>query len=232
MGKSRSPKYKEAPTASRIVVYLATRGWDCYAEVDVKACGNVADLVAVRKPLLMVVEVKGYLSFGLLAQAQAWREYAHLVTAAIPAADAVRNRGRAFSVGVFADYGIGVLEVHAERVLELRRPSLLRRPPSLETLRQALAPEQRSYTRPGTNRGHWTAYKATRDEIRRVVEACPGIRLKQLINAINHHYRTDAIARCSIGRWIGEGLIEGIEERREGKIRRYYPSPSTSPSTK
>lgn len=76
------PRGREALLARPVVDWLQREGWTTHEEVAVK--GPVADIVATRGGVYMVVEVKAAMSFSVLEQAERWRACAHLVFVAVP----------------------------------------------------------------------------------------------------------------------------------------------------
>jgi len=214
-----------------VIAWLRDQGFeDVYQEVD---AGAVADIVAVRGALLVVVELKRALSLDVLLQAEAWRKSAHFAWAAVPRAKSYRH-------GVFRVaemLGVGVLEVRpptryeteqhvAERIEERAHPAMRRRIDAL--LRSRLHERQKTAVAGApTGRGRWTPWRATCERLARAVRAAPGQTLKQLLDGgLKTHYANAASARASIAHWAEAGKIEGVRLERDGGAIRLFPVPS------
>lgn len=218
----------ETDLARKVSTWLAAAGWDVFAEVG-DGDGR-ADIVATRDRLVRVVECKMALTFAVIAQAIGWRASAHYVHVAVPS---VRRHdgGRGFALRVCRDHGIGVLAVarvaldFEAPVREDERAALLRRPPGLERLRKRLVPEARTYADPGNaDSRYWSPFKATCEAVVKAVSRRPGIGTRDLISAIEHHYRCDSTARSSLLKWAERGKIPGVRVERAGKGFVWQPS--------
>ena len=116
MARRRKPREKlsEVDLAARVVTWLEADAWDVYQEVD------GADIVAVRGPVLWVVECKVILGFPVLDQAMRRRAEAHCVWVATPPRRTTRS-----VVKSFCSYaGIGWIEVPARREIRVHTPPI------------------------------------------------------------------------------------------------------------
>ena len=226
-----SESVKETDVAAAVVAYLRDLDWDVHQEVG-GAYGARADIVAVRGPLLYVVEVKTTLGLAVIGQAYEWLHQANYVSVAVPTGRR-SSPERVIADHILRDYGIGSLKVHlsmydgdrsyAEQDIA---PRLMRRIPAERTsrLRGMLCEGTRTFAAAGNAEGKfWSAFKATCDEVRRAVEKSPGLTTKELIGAIQHHYSSDATARSALLKWLWLKKIPGVSGEGERRVR-WYPS--------
>jgi hypothetical protein len=217
---------RETDIADALVPWLTDQGWDVYQEVGASNSSR-ADVVALRGPLIWIVELKTTFSLELLAQAENWLGRAHYVSVATP--HGRRSRGcRGFAESVCRRYGIGSMLVseateYSSPVLTTVAPAFHRRIDS--RIRDFCVVEAKNFAKAGNADGKfWSPFKSTCVEIRRVVEERPGVTLRELMQLIKHHYQTDASARGAIPKWVEKGVVPGVETRREGRSLRFYPT--------
>jgi hypothetical protein len=216
----------EAELAEPVVAWIADMGWTVYQEVMLSP-GDTrrADIVATSGRIVWVIEVKRSLSLDLLAQGLDWKPWAHRVSLAYPAARV--SRARQYAALAARSDGLGLLAVQgpvftyqAAIVREVSGPKLNRRP--LEGLRAALCEEHKTFAAAGSADGHyWSPFRATCEVILAAVQASPGLTVREVIDRVDHHYKTPASARGSVYRWASEGKIPGVEVRRDGAARLY-----------
>ena len=78
-------KVKETDLYEPVKGWLEERGYEVYPEVTFGYGANRADIVAIHdKKIITVVEMKTALSLELIAQAVAWKGYAHYRYVAVP----------------------------------------------------------------------------------------------------------------------------------------------------
>jgi len=217
----------EEQLAAHVVAWLQEWHWDVYQEVAALTNDAVADIVAVQGPLLYVIECKRSLSLQVIAQAERWRCYANLVSVATPAGRERAQHGFARR-HLFEPLGIGWLKVDGpisdscDGIRERVTPRKHRR--TIARLRDALRDEHRTFAKAGNARGsYWTPFQATCREVQAAVSKRPGITMKELVDSIRHHYASTASARNTLAKWIQQGIVEGVEARREGRALRLYP---------
>jgi hypothetical protein len=210
-------KVREQDIAATVVAWLEDCGHDVYQEVE--CIGGVADIVTLSGPRqreVSVVEVKTGWSLDLLEQCVSRRRIAHRVWAAVPHSKADHSI-------LFAEFGIGVLVVTPEErmgryVIEARiaarfhagRVSGDRRHGA--DLKRRLRPEHKTHAKagaPGAG-GRYTPFAATCRALRDVVEAQPGISIKDAVAATDHHYASVRSAISSLRTWIDKGVVEGV----------------------
>ena len=124
---------RETDIAKIVIGWLEQLEWECYQEVQVHSYGHIADIVAVKEPLVWVIECKQSLSLSVIEQADGWRPYAHYLSVCVPPRARGRNvPGRSMAFHLVRLLGIGLLEASEDlylgkRVHEMERP---RRPVS------------------------------------------------------------------------------------------------------
>jgi hypothetical protein len=229
MTSSLSRFKAETELGPPVVEWLTREGFEVYQEVDV---GPIADVVGVRGPLVVVVELKLTLSFDLLAQARGWRWCAHQVWAAVPLAK--RTDGRRMAIDCFEQMGVGVLEVDRRHDGEayvaraIVRPTFIRLAGGRKYIAPALREENRTLAKAGSPAGarDWSEFKQTCRAVRELVRAKPGATIREVVAGLDHHhYATDAGARASLVERIGRGVVEGVQIRRDGAGPwRLYPT--------
>lgn len=218
----------EAKLAAPLVPWLQAQGWDVYQEVSIGYACQRADVVAVRGGLLWAIEAKTSLSFEVIAQARRWRQYAHLGSVCVPAPRRKgADLGRDLALRVCEAEGVGVLTVDVEAYADKIQVELEPRPARnalVSRLRAALHPEQKTAARAGSNQGgYWTPWQRTCRDLVAIVQVHPGITLKALIESLQHHYASDASARGSLLKCAEQGLIKGVQVRRDGRAVLFYP---------
>jgi hypothetical protein len=217
---------KETELAAAVVAYLRDLGWDVHQEVG--GPGPRADIVAVKGPLLYVIETKMTLGLSVLGQARNWLGYANRVSVATPQPSRYRNRTERYTArAVLQDWGIGLLEVSCRysgetEVREELAPKLWRQTPTKCWLRDRLCDETRTYAAAGNNEGKfWSPFKATIAEIHRALKETPGLTTRQLVDRIKHHYHNDSLARSALPAWLRYGKIPGVRGGDEHPMRWY-----------
>ena len=216
---------KESELAAAVIEHLEAEGWETWQEVTLPDEGR-ADIVARQPPVVWIVETKTTLSLDLIEQAYARTRYAHLVSVAVPR---TRERRR-FAERILGQEGVGLLDVgpvpqnrwDTPRVMQQRRPLLHRRidsswlPSLCERHKTALA----AGSRPG---GQWTPFRQTCDNAASYVQRYPGCSIRDLFDNIDHHYYTVTSARTAFVKRIEQGIVPGLEMRREGKKLTIWP---------
>jgi len=210
-------KRSEQEVAEVVVAWLETLGADVYQEVTVR--GGVADIVARMRAEVWIVEVKTSLSLALVCQAYERRRLGHRVFLAAPYTRNIRD------VGMLCDaIGVGLLSVKlgepgwensrhdygapkVDSIVWSRRWN--RRPVELAS---KLQPEHKTHDKAGAvgAAGRWTPFRNTCEQLARRVSREPGVRLKDAIADISHHYSSQAGARSSLAKWIAEGSVDGV----------------------
>ena len=229
---------KESDLAPPLISYLTDLRWEVYQEVQCSYAGDIADLVARQGKLLWVIELKRSLSLEVIAQASIWRRYAHYASVAIPVRRTSRtSKGRQLAEQIVQERGIGILKVQGPESYQ-PEPSVvthgvtdakLNRQAWSDKLRDSLCEEQKTFAVAGNSEGkRWTPFQKTCREVLNVVTKKPGLCMKELVDAVDHHYASDSGARAHLSSWIQEGVVTGVEARREGRYLRIYPQDARS----
>lgn len=202
----------EKELAALIIAYLRDDSYEIYQECPFN--GAVADIVAVRGPLVCVVETKVNLGLSVIEQCVGWLHYANIVYAGVWKPKRAQTT---FGRNVAAKYGIGTIEVsdpkYGDRVVsENIKPEFRRK--ILPGLRNALRSEMMSgeYGEAGTRSGgRFTPFRETCEQLLAVVRSNPGIQLKAAIESIKrHHYASNAACRANLRKYIENGVIKGL----------------------
>ena len=216
----------EVELARPIVEWLIDLGWEVFQEVELYQGGARADIVARRGAVLWAVEVKRTLSLALLGQALEWTQRTHRVSVAIP--HGRTTSARRFALRAAASEGIGVLEASLlydgeVKVVELGCPQLRRR-----VLGVRLHEAQKTWADAGNAAGkRWSPFQQTCVLVRAAVEAAPGLTVREVVDRVDHHYKSTSSARGSLLGWARSGSIEGVEVRggtKETGFFRLYPA--------
>jgi len=217
---------KETDIARPVVEYFRQMGWTVYQEVRPLEYGRRADIVAVNGPVLWVIEVKKRADFKVIEQAYWWKNDANYVSIAVPPG---RTAGLQIFKIILKKLGIGLFVVPFPgtdgwtHVGERMRPKL-RRKAYTGHFKNALMEEQQYYSEAGNAEGQFfTPFKRTCEEVAFIVERNPGIKLKDLIDKIKHHYSSDTSARTNLAKWAKKGIIEGVRVEMDGRYLRFYP---------
>jgi hypothetical protein len=218
----------ETELAAAIVAWLRQEQWEVYQEVQLSYGSSIADIIAVRDPVVWVIETKRSLTLEAINQAERWHYYAHLASVAVPKR---KRDGRPLAgARVCRLLGVGLLCVQppsrwqAAEVIEEQRSRFDRRS-SVKRTRQALCEEHKTFAAAGNAEcRRWSPWRATCEELRKSVERAPGMSLKEAIESIETHYHSQASARSSLSHWLQVGKIDGVRCERDGRYLRLYPS--------
>jgi hypothetical protein len=210
----------EQELAETIVDFLHDMKWDVYQEVLV--AGRVLDIVAIQNKISWVIEVKLSLSLNLIAQIFDRKHYgcANYYSIAIPQ----KRWSKSYQCGekILRDAGIGML-TSGSSVREIVPPKICRK--TFRDMSSIVRPEHKVFAKAGSaNGGYFTPFKNTCNQVVYTVKDRPGLTLKDLIDSIDHHYHSTATANSSIKHFIENGVIPGVEVRKEGRYLRIYPT--------
>ena len=202
---------KETELAQKFVDYLSC--FDLYFEVDYHRC---IDIVAIEGNISIAYEVKTAFNFKELEQAIQNAKHFHYSYICVP--DIFDDR---FQRQLCRDYGIGLLtyneKSYAKEVNERVRPRLNRHA-NITTLKCRLS-EQNKKSIPGSKNGESgkiTAFGVTIENAVHYVRRNPECTMKELVQNIKHHYRSDGVATACLAKYIYNGVIKDltIENRR------------------
>lgn len=232
MEKQTKPMFAaETELAAAVVQVLRADDWDVWQEVQQETYGKCADIVAVRGPVLHVVECKLQFGLDVVYQAIEWKGYAHFVSIAIPYKPSMRG-GHPLLQRICRSEGIGVITVYLDQDNQAKRQShyeispVLFRRPITKYLLASMTEEQRAYGAKAGGRDRWTPWGQSCINIERYVANNPGCTLKEAIDAIRHHYGSDQAARASMRKWI-EAKRLPVRFDAEGKLYHVNYQPET-----
>jgi len=206
----------EQQLAAKVVEWLCIQHWDVYQEVQIEYAGKVADIVAVRGPVVWVVECKRSLSLSVIAQANRW--YTIRRSVAVPHING-NSKGRDFAFMVCARFNIGILVVNKFGVSEqLSAPLLRKNKWDADRMRAALTPEHKTWANAGSaNHDHYTPYKYTIRQVQQLLTKTPGLTLKEIIREVKHHYSADPSAisslRQALSTWESDWCVIDTSEK-------------------
>lgn len=158
---------KETDLFPPLKEWLENAGYEVFTEVQSGQGGNRADIVAVQKPIITIVEMKVTLSLDLIGQAVRWKPYANFIYVAVP-----RSKSRHYN-----DYaqqllereGIGLLEVdeagrRGSHVANYIKPKFNRR--ISNQMRETLVAQHKDLPGGHSGGGYVTPYKLTIDRVK------------------------------------------------------------------
>ncbi len=199
---------KETELAKIVFTWLEKNGWDCYPEVHLSGSGRVADIIAIKKDIIWIIETKT--SFGKAVLGQCWYHIClspiDKVSCAVPHSS--RNTSR---VERLANYNgdhksgcvIGLLEVKGDDVIEtVVSSNNYSRMYKVEERRGwyfNLPERLKTHCAPGSPAGGvLTPFKVTCEQIHDYVRKHRGCTIRELVEGITHHYSSDKSARSCI----------------------------------
>lgn len=203
----------EQDYAAALVKHLQRRGGIVYQEVAFRY-GARADIVVDYKGVrasggLEVIETKATMSLDLLHQALRWRTLASQVSVATPLGWDCRHWDvveHVFSHFGFGLYAIATYDKHEFTIREQIMPE--RRSADEARLRRILRSEQIDYAPAGNAAGRYiTRWRITRCALIDLVTRNGTMPLSRAVREIEHHYGTNAIARCALRTQIMRGDI-------------------------
>ena len=201
---AKRKKMSEQELAAILVSYLENDGWEVFQEVDTEHWG-IADIIAKRDGIIWAIETKTSLNLDVMQQAWRKRPHAHFISVAFPAP---RRRAEDFATQVCKTMGIGILHI-SSGVLERNKGVAFKKIGTAISSR--LREEHKTYAKAGSAKGgYWTPYKDTCEKLLAVVQAEPGIRVKDAVLKIQHHYKTNTTAAACLVKWSARGTVPGI----------------------
>lgn len=208
----------ESEMAINVVNWLQDFQWDVYQEVAIGM--RVADIVAVRKNIIWVIECKLHFGLEVIEQAFNWTWDANYVSIATPYS---RRNTYDFGSRILRLLEIGRLSIAPDEVREIEAPTLHRKS-TTNRIVSSLRQEQKTFAKAGTKSGHWTPFKQTCRDLEFYVSHHEGCTLKESISNIETHYSTPASARNNIKDLIENGVIKGLALKKDNGVLRIYTS--------
>jgi len=212
--------------AKPMLAALKDSGWECWQEVRMQYGYPVADIIGLQGPLILNVEVKRSLSLSVIAQAQWWQEqYADFAYVCTPSVRS--SRSSALASRILSSFGIGRFVVELGQAREViaakikRHKSRFQRSMRAE-LRERLAEMPQAFADAGSSQGgYWTPFKRTARAVLDCLRKRGESSLAEVIAHVEHHYSTDGTATSCLRRYLAQGVIKGVESRREGRTVLY-----------
>lgn len=239
----------ESDMAAVLVKWLRAEGHEVWQEVRVPIAYDMTscDVMTMRGPAVHAIQCKLSMSLSLLDQALEWLRYANYVSVAVPAGSAHRY-GNAVR-DLLHRHGIGVFSVHylteseqkeGYREVEIEtQPKLHRFGPLVEKhgdwmdyiakMRAMLKAIPQDYGVAGAKHtSRYSPFRATCDAVIDFVTKHPGCTFKEMMTDLDHHYSSDATAKCCIRKWAGSPSLP-VRFERDGRMLRMYVNPSPAP---
>jgi hypothetical protein len=206
--KTRS-RVLETDVAKQVIAYLSDLRWEVFQEVTGQQ--GRADIVARQGSIIWIIETKTTFGLPVIEQARRWIPHAHRVSVGTP-----RYPGQ-FAQEVCRNFGIGIIcsGRDARDVSEPLNPRLNRKPWKMPKLCE----EHKTYAEAGTNGGgYFTPFRRTIRIIEDLMREHPqGIKMKDLVDQVDHHYASNSSARQHLSKWLIGGHIPGYGIRQEGR---------------
>lgn len=199
---------KETELAQKFAEYLSD--YNLYFEVPNR--GSKTDIVAVKEPVVIAIEVKTSFGLAVIEQADFNRRFYHYSYVAVPS-----TRGGRLAKEICYSRGIGVMSYsqfgYNTPVIETVRPMLNRkaRPPQL-------IPEYQKNI-PGCQSGDsMTAFKATVLGVCKYLSRKGPTPLAEVLENINYHYHSVKAAKAGLYQWMRNGVIKEFELKEDRKV--------------
>lgn len=242
-------KGSEEQIAELVIAWLEEQHWEVYQEVSFWSGGSTVDIIAKKENILWAIEVKKRLNFDVIAQADNNLNWFHFSSVAVPSPSSKKrhygvphNRNRDMAKRICKDYGIGVIEIsrnvafdgisyihrydNQSYVNETVAPKLIRKNHKWvkDQCLPRLMPEHKTYAKAGSKGGaHFTPYRATMENIKRILATHPGSTLKEIISHLKnkHHYSPQSVT-ISIRHALSNWEYEWCASAKDTKPYKYY----------
>lgn len=219
-------KFKsEEEFAEIIVKWLKKNGWEVYQEVQLNRYGgSIADIVAKKNDKYWIIECKLNFGFGVMSQADEWKNFANYVSVAIP-----YTRKTLFRIKLCKLLNIGVLTVtynqwlrdqsideywQVDEDLKVTEQEL-----KYKSLINQLTERHKTFAKAGNNYGkRITPFQLTKEKLINYVKENNGVLLKEAIKSINHHYAHNNSAKICLADLINRDVIKELylDKKKEG----------------
>jgi hypothetical protein len=234
--RSINIKISETELAQCVVNWLIANGWEVFQEVRLFHQGSpIADIVARRGQCVWIIECKTSFNADVVEQAYHWLHYAHIRSIAYPK-EKRQDRTKSFLKTVAGVFGVGLLKVDIYKGYnsDLNHHTIIYKPGDFEKhprladkVIAELKPEHQQYSKAGTKGGgYYTPFKHTCQQIVAYVREHPGSTIKEILENVQHHYKSYKGACIVVAKDISNGIITGIYPKKEGNDIRYYPTPN------
>lgn len=209
-------KVSEEELAQMVIDHYENLGYVTYKEVTAKGSKgggtHRADIIAVKGDEYITIETKVGFGLKVIEQAFAWKSKSNKSYIAVPKTK--RTNTKKFGYEICRDLGVGVIEIDTQkRTLFTYCESTININPDLPKLYE----EQKDEIA-GVSGGYITPFKITKDKILEYVKQKEECSLSELVENIDHHYRSNNSAKQSISKLIRIGVIELTLFKVKGKI--------------
>ena len=223
----------EMELADAVIAWLQVDGWEVWTEVQFSSGGPIADIIAVRGPLVWVIECKKSLGFTVLSQAWEWRSLANMVSVAVPKVQ--DEKQWRFGIMAMESFGVGLLVANrgewsdAATIIQrvdagLRRDRWLSRLGSQE-LKEYLQRVPQTFARAGNSDGkRWTPAKMAARDLAVYVRDNPGTTFSSAVREITTAYSSIHSAASALRDRVKSGGVPGVRfGHDEGKPFCLFP---------
>ncbi len=230
----------ETTVAEPLIPWLEASGWEVFQEVKTRDNGPRYDIVAKKKKLLWIIEVKTRFSADVVSQAwHATRAHiADLHSVAVPQLANYRSHVGPLLNHVCRTEGIGVIEIFcpdwsSESECKVKERLQARQSNGRgRELFDSLNDSQKAFAAAGNSTGkHWSPFQQTCLNLAVLVRYFPGYRINDAVRFMRHHYPTDMSAAQSLRKWVSINRVRGVTGRwkdwgKRGKTKtfRIYPA--------
>ena len=194
----------ETTIAVSVQNWLLSQDFDCFPEAQIRQRGPRADIIAIKGPLMWVIETKLSLNLSVIEQALKWKGLGALYTsvAVLKPKRKRQNRFTWYSDFVdrfFRQEGLGLILINNDdlsisEVIEprLHRYNYLR---SRKIVKQ-LDPRMKQYL-PGSSgkQGYSSPYQRTIENALKYIQRQNSCSINELLNNIETHFRIRVKAR-------------------------------------
>lgn len=199
----------EAKLAKLVVEHFEKLGYTTYKEVSLAGGGTIrADVYCKNDKETIAIEIKMNMGLKIIEQGFKWREHANKVYIVLPS-----KRINHFSEQICQDYGIGLLLVtNSGHFTERVTPSITKEPQEPQLFEEQLLSEA------SNNKGEFvTPFKITVTKLMDYV-GDQKLVLKNVVENIDHHYRTNDSAIGCIKQMVKIGVIDMKITKENNKI--------------
>lgn len=202
----------ERELAHALVQYWKRSGWEVHEEVSYKGYSSAADIIAYSPPVLVAVECKKLLSWEVIEQADAHKNYAHRVYVATP-----HVAYSYIKIRLLQTLGIGYLQAspHPYKpdqydVVEVVMPELRRR--VSPALKDHLVRFHRNGLAAGSAAGaRMTPFRSSLIKLAELVEQEGPMTLYSALERVDHHWRSSGGAARRIRELYPTGAIREFQ---------------------
>lgn len=202
--KELTQTLSEKTIAVSVQNWLLSQNWDCFPEAQIRHRGPRADIIAIKGPLMWVLETKLSLNLQVIEQALRWKGLGALYTtvAVLKPKRKRQNRFTWYSDFVdrfFRQEGLGLILIDNENlsISEVIEPRLHRyNYPRSKRIVKQLDPRMKQYL-PGSSgkEGYSSPYRRTMENALKYIQQKNSCSINDLLNNIETHFRIRTKAR-------------------------------------